>query len=129
MNLSLIYHFRSSKSLNGEWSPASYRAVYFFSEDGFLDSGLLSELAKSVPEANHQELTFLNLDDLRSFALRVCQELRAQDVRLISVQDFNIGVDGATDLKSFQSIFSKFGEVVETEEAPRKKGFLSKFFS
>lgn len=129
MDLTLVYHFQSSHNGEGIFRPASYKVIYFFSPEGFLENQLLKELSKTVPDANHELLTFLNLDDLKSFALRVCQELNAPEVRLISVQDYNIGVDGARDLTSFQSVFQKFGELIENEEAPRKKGFFGKLFS
>lgn len=85
-------------------------------------------MSKSVPEADHERLTFLSLDDLKTFALRVGQELSQNEVRLISVQDYNIGIDGAKDLKSFQSVFERYGEVVQHENA-KKKSILSKIFS
>lgn len=129
MSLNLIYHFQTSKNQEGDFRPASYKTIYFFSAQGFLDRQQLKELSKSVPEADHEQLTFLNLDDLKSFALRVCQELQENEVRLISVQDYNIGIDGARDQSSFREIFDKFGELVVNEEAPRKKGFFGKFFS
>ncbi len=128
MGLSLVYHFRSSQNQDGEFHPARYRVVYFFSPNGFLDDKELRELSKSVPDADHQELTFLSLDDLKSFGLRVAQEYQHPNVRLISVQDYNIGLDGARDLNSLKRIFEQFGELVENETV-RKKGFLSKFFS
>jgi hypothetical protein len=129
MELSLVYHFQSSQNEDGIFRPASYKVVYFFSSEGFLDIQTLRELSKAVPDANHEDLTFLNLDDLKTFALRVSQEMRAQDVRLISVQDYNIGIDGARDLPAFQSIFQKFGELVENEDAPRKKSLFGRLFS
>lgn len=126
----LIYHFQSSQSQDGHFRPASYRMVYFFDEQGFLDLVQLKELAKSIPEANHELLTFLSLDDLKAFALRVSQELKVPEVRLLSVQDYNIGVDGAKDLQSYQAVFGKYGEAVINEDAPKKKsGLLGRFFS
>lgn len=127
MSLQLIYHFQTSQNQDDNFMPASYGVLYFFSPEGFLEEELMKEMAKSVPEADFEHLTFLNLDDLKSFALRVCQELSIREVRLISVQDYNIGLDGARDLSSFQSIFGKFGEVV-VNESVKKKGFLSKLF-
>lgn len=127
--LNLIYHFQTSQHQDEEFKPASYHVVYFFNEQGFLDQKQLQELSKTVPDADHAALTFLNLDDLKHFALRVCQELNAPDVQLISVQDYNIGLDGAKDLASFQGIFQKYGEKIQNDEVSRKKGFLSKFFS
>ena len=128
MSLNLIYHFQTSQNQDGDFRPASYGVVYFFSEQDFLEKDLLKEMSKTVPEADHENLTFLNLDDLKTFALRVCQETSEKEVRLLSVQDYNIGLDGAKDLKSFQNVFSKYGEVVVNESA-RKKGLFGKLFS
>ncbi len=129
MVINLIYHFQSSQNQDGEFQPARYKVVYFFSEQGFLEKEMLIELSKTIPEANHQQLTFLSLDDLKSFAQRVSEELGANEVRMISVQDYNIGIDGAKDKASFQSIFTKFGEALINEQAVKKKGLLSRFFS
>jgi|SRR5690606_21327224 len=128
MSLNLIYRFQTSQNQAGDFKPASYGVVCFFSDDGFLDEALLKELSKTVPEADHVHLTFLSLDDLKTFALRVGQEFSVREVRLISVQDYNIGIDGARDLKSFQSIFSKYGDVVINESISKKKGLFSKIF-
>ena len=129
MALNVIYHFQTSQNHAGVFRQASYCVVYFFTQDGYIDQSLLRQLSKSVPEADHENLTFLNLDDLKLFALRVCQELSYPDVRLISVQDYNIGLDGAKDLSSYRTIFSKFGELVINDLAPKKKGLFGKFFS
>lgn len=129
MSLNLIYHFQTSQNQDQEFKPASYGVVYFFDENGFLEPDFLKEMSKTVPLADHAALTFLNLDDLKAFALRVCQETGEREVRLISVQDYNIGLDGAKDKKSFSGIFSKFGEVIVNESAARKKSLLGKFFS
>ncbi|MGE3610525.1 MAG: hypothetical protein AB7I27_13125 [Bacteriovoracaceae bacterium] len=129
MGLNLIYHFQSSQNQDEDFKPARYRVIYFFSEQGFLEKEFMREMSKSVPEADHEQITFLNLDDLKAFALRVCQEMDLSEIRLISVQDYNIGLDGAKDLKSFQSIFDNYGELVVNEAAPRKKGLLGKLFS
>lgn len=127
--LNLIYHFQTSQNQDEEFKPASYHVVYFFGEQGFLDKTMLQELSKSVPNADHNALTFLNLDDLKDFALRVSQELNAPDVQLISVQDYNIGLDGTKDMVSFQGIFQKYGEKILNESAQKKKGLFGKLFS
>ena len=129
MNLSLIYHFQSSQNQDGAFRPASYRVIYFFNDQGFFEENRLKELSKSVPDADHEMLTFLNLDDLKTFALRVCEEVESSEVRLISVQDYNIGLDGAKDRKSLEGVFQKFGEVVQNEKAPQKKSLLKRFFT
>lgn len=128
MSLNLIYHFQASQNQDQDFRPASYGVVYFFSQEGVLDRTFLKEMSMSIPEADHRDMTFLNLDDLKAFALRVCQELGEKEVRLISVQDYNIGLDGAKDKGSFIAIFEKFGEVLVNESA-KKGGILGKFFN
>lgn len=128
MSLNLIYHFQASQNREGDFKPASYGVLYFFSDEGFLDQKLLRELSKTVPEADHEKLTFLNLDDLKTFALRVSEELSSREVRMISVQDYNIGLDGARDLNSYKAIFSRYGELI-INETVKKKGLFGKLFS
>lgn len=129
MSLNLVYHFQTSQNQDGDFRPASYGVVYFFSEEGFLEKSLLKEMSKTIPEADHEGLTFLNLDDLKSFAIRVSQELSVREVRLISVQDYNIGLDGAKDLNTFRLLFEKYGELVINEDISKKKSFFGKLFS
>lgn len=129
MALNLVYHFQTSQNQDGDFKPASYGVVYFFSPEGFLDMDQLKELSKAIPTADHDHLTFLNLDDLKAFALRVGEELSVREVRLISVQDYNIGLDGAKDLESFRGIFDKYGELVINEAVSKKKSFFGKLFS
>lgn len=126
--LNLIYHFQASQNQDEEFRPARYKVIYFFTEAGFVEEDLLRELMKSFPDANQEEMTFLNLDDLKAFGMRVAQELQAPQLKLLSVQDYNIGIDGARDLRSFQEIFNKFGEAVMNESA-KKKGIFGKLFS
>ena len=126
--LTLIYHFQSSQNQDQEFRPASYRVIYFFNEEGFVNHSTLLELLKAFPEAGVDGMTFLNLEDLKAFALRVGQELQSPQVKLISVQDYNIGLDGAKDLRSYRELFGKYGESLVNETAVKKKGLLGKFF-
>ena len=127
--LALIYHFQSSQLNNEEFRPASYKMVYFFNDEGFVDPKIMLELLKAFPDSNYQDRNFLNLDDLKAFAFRVAEELQAPQVRVISVQDYNIGVDGAKDLKTYREFFNKYGETLINEQAVKKKGLFGKFFS
>ncbi len=127
--LTLIYHFQSSQNQDEEFRPASYKMVYFFSDEGFVDPKIILELLKAFPDSNFQDKTFLNLEDLKAFALRVAEEMGLADVRILSVQDYNIGIDSAKDLKSFKDLFNKYGESLINEQAVKKKGLFGKFFS
>lgn len=123
----VVYHFQSSQDEMGEFSPAQYQVVYCFSGMGFVPGNMLKEALVSMPEASG-DLTFQSLDDLKAFSLRLAEILDEDEVRLISVQDFNIGIDGARDLPSFRQIFLGFGESLRREGTSRKKNFLSRFF-
>ena len=125
MALKLVYHFQASENINDEFIPASYGVVYFFSSEGFLEFDFLSEISKSIPGSNHENLFFMSLDDLKQFSIKVCQALSENEVRLISVQDYNIGIDGAKELNSFQNIFDKYGELIRNDSV-RKKGLIAK---
>lgn len=129
MGLHLIYFFQSSQNQNESWTPARYKVVHFFSDEGFVREEKLRELAKSDPNADFTDLTFLSLDDLKSFAERVSGDMGGESVRLLSVQDYNIGLDGARDLKELKEIFVKFGETVQGSSPSKKKGLFGKFFN
>lgn len=129
MSLHLIYFFQSSQNQNESWTPARYKVIHFFGDEGFVSEEKLRELAKADPNADVTDLTFLSLDDLKSFATRVSEDVGGEGVRLLSVQDYNIGLDGARDLKELREIFVKFGEEIEGAAPVKKKGLLGKLFS
>jgi hypothetical protein len=129
MGLHLIYFFQSSQNQNESWTPARYKVVHFFGDEGFVPEEKLRELAKSDPNADFTDLTFLSLDDIKAFAERVSEDMGGESVRLLSVQDYNIGLDGARDLKELKEIFVKYGETVEGSSPVKKKGLFGKLFS
>jgi len=127
--LNLIYHFHSFQDSDEEFKPASYRILYFFDEEGFVSPKVILDLLKAFPDSNFQDKTFMNLDDLKAFAMRAAEHLEVSQVRLISVQDYNIGVDGAKDIKSYRELFNKYGEALVNQQSVKKKGLFGKFFS
>ncbi len=129
MSLHLIYFFQSSQNQNESWTPARYKVVHFFSESGFISQDRMREIAKSDPHADISDFTFLSLDDLRAFASRVAEEMGAENVRLLSVQDYNIGLDGARDLNELREVFMKYGDTMEIKSTHKKKGLFGKFFN
>jgi hypothetical protein len=110
--LNIIYYFESSQNQNDEFRPAKYKILYAFDTNGMLEI----------------RDTFNSLDDLKSFALELVQSKDGGEVRLISVQDYNVGVEGAKDRNSFRQIFSSFGEVVLDPTKSKKKGIFGNLF-
>jgi hypothetical protein len=105
MQLNVVYNFR----------PGGFYVIYCFSSEGLVDPG--------------GPLQFQTLEDLKQHALRLAQDHGLEEVRVISAQDFNIGVDGARDLASFRAIFTRFGEALGDGGGRRKKGLFGKLFS
>lgn len=127
--LVIIYHFRVSQNIQDEFRPASYKILHVFSSQGFLENDYLEEKMLSFPEINRLDQSFLNLDDLKAFALVLAQDLEVEEARLISIQDYNIGIDGAKSATEFSQIFGHFGEVIQNSEMKKKKGLFRRLFS
>ena len=85
MELNLIYHFQTSSKIEDQFTPARYGVVAFFSEQGVLDKGFLIGLSQTLPDVTIEDLTFQNLEDLKTFSLKVGQKLSAKKVRIISI--------------------------------------------
>jgi hypothetical protein len=126
--LILIYHFETSQNKNDEFKPASYKILYIFDGDGIIDDKRIAEFISDNHESFFIDQNFSNLDDLKSCSLRLAQYLEKNEVRLISVQDYNIGIDGAKDRHSFVQIFFNFGEVFVDESRQKKKGLFGNLF-
>ncbi len=129
MSLHLIYFFQSSQNQNESWTPARYKVVHFFGDNGFISEERMREIAKTDPHADLSDLTFLSLDDLKAFASRMSDDVGGENIRLLSVQDYNIGLDGARDLKELREVFVKYGETMEVSSPQKKKGLFGKLFS
>jgi hypothetical protein len=127
MTLTVIYHFLHSQNMTGDFTPGLYSVRHCFGDQGYLSLSLLQELAKIIPNADFLHLEFSTLDDLKTFILRVGEAIEASKIRMISVEDFNIGLDGAKDLVSFQNIFLQYGEELLSEKG-HKKGLWNKIF-
>lgn len=126
--LNIIYHFQVSQNFQEEFRPASYKIIHLFSSEGFLEQSYLNERYESFPDMNRMEKSFLNLDDLKNFSLMLAEDLEVEEARLISIQDYNIGIDGARNANEFRGIFSHFGEVIKNPKM-KKKGLLGRLFS
>jgi hypothetical protein len=129
MNLHVIYHFQSSQNLNEGFIPANYQILYVFNNIELIERSKLVELAKAIPESNFNQLSFLNLEDLSSFCLRVFEEYGAKELFLISSQDYNIGLEAIKSKKDFWTMFESYGEKLSIPVKNGKKSLLGKIFT
>jgi hypothetical protein len=128
MKLYLIYHFQSSHNESEEFRPAKYRVLYFFNDDEFLSGASLRERYKDFHQEEGDDLSFQSLDLLKEFASSFASEYEAEEVRLISAQDYNVGQDSVKDRKGLQQVFAKYGEAVSNPQFKKKGGIFGKFF-
>lgn len=128
MKLYLIYHFQSSHNEENEFRPAKYRVLYFFNDDEFLSGAGLRERYKDFHPDGGDDLSFHSLDLLKDFASSFASEYEAEEVRLISAQDYNVGQDSVKDRKGLQQVFAKYGEAVTNPSFKKKGGIFGKLF-
>lgn len=118
--------------LRGE---AAYYLLYLLDEKGLLDK---SSAKKLYEEKFKSELSsiyihpnmigpFDSTDHLNQFAFLLCEELNAQKVSLLSVQEYNSLLESTHSAIDFHRDLVEKGNVMENIER-KKKGFLSRFF-
>ncbi len=128
MKLYLIYHFQSSHNADNEFRPAKYRVLYFFNDDEFLDESSLRSRYKDFAPEGGEDLSFQSLDLMKDFAMSFASEFEAEEVRLISAQDYNVGQDSVKDRKGLGQVFAKYGEAVVNPEFKKRGGIFGKLF-
>ena len=127
--LNLIYRHLSETTSEGV--VGHYQALYFFSDFGAIPEQVLDKVYEnfSSQKTKHNYL-FESLEDIGKFAIEVCQEVMAPAVFVVSVPDYNLGLEATSDLKTFREIFKKYGSIIENPDFKEKKGnLLSKFFN
>lgn len=113
---------------NDEYISLEQCQLYFkkfqkLKDDQVMTFSSLQDLEKRKQK---DSLCFETLDELKNFTFFLLDELSIRKACLLSVQNYNIGLDGAKDKESFQELFEKYGEILQNEGA-KKKSLFSKF--
>lgn len=116
-------------------SDSAYYILYLLDEKGLLDKSAANKLYEEkfkseLSSANiHQNMIgpFDSTDNLNQFAFQLCEELNAEKVSLLSVQEYNTLLEGTQTASDFHRDLLLKGNVMENIER-KKKGFLSRFF-
>ena len=116
-------------------NDSAYYLLYLLDEKGQLDPvaarKLYEEKFKSELSSDniHQKMIgpFESTDHLNQFAFQLCEELNAEKVSLLSVQEYNTLLEGTQTASDFHRDLLLKGNVMENIER-KKKGFLSRFF-
>jgi hypothetical protein len=121
LSLNLVYRYETTMTEDGP--KAYYKIIYFFSEAGFITKSTLTSIYKKlVPLYTEREmLTFDDLELLGQFALKVCMELQAPEVFVLSVQDYNIGMESVRDVRAYKELFRRYGNCITNPELENER--------
>lgn len=116
-------------------SDSAYYFLYLLDEKGLLDKSaarkLYNERFKS--ELSNSDLQpnmigpFDSVSSLNQFAFQLCEELNAEKVSLLSVQEYNSLLESSQVASDFHRDLLLKGNIMENIER-KKKGFFSRFF-
>ncbi len=116
-------------------SDSAYYFLYLLDEKGLLDKSsarkLYNERFKS--ELSNSDLQpnmigpFDSVSSLNQFAFQLCEELNAEKVSLLSVQEYNGLLESSQVASDFHRDLLLKGNIMENIER-KKKGFFSRFF-
>lgn len=121
LHLNLLYNFVERKDANGN-AVSFYKILHLFSDIGPVADNTLRTIYHNFETRDYFEgLSFNNLDDLGAFAIEVCKDLSAPEIFILSAQDYNIGLDSSSDVRSFREIFRRYGTAIENPESGQKK--------
>lgn len=128
--LKLIYKFAQAANPEAYEPDSRYEVLYFFGESGPIDLNLMSEVSQHLfNRPVSPPVTFKSLEELKEFALAVCQKVNGPEVFVLSIQDYNIGVEAARDVRTFRELFRRYGlDIANPEVINRGPGLLGRFF-
>ena len=116
-------------------SDSAYYFLYLLDEKGLLEKSaarkLYNERFKS--ELSNSDLQpnmigpFDSVSSLNQFAFQLCEELNAEKVSLLSVQEYNSLLESSQVASDFHRDLLLKGNIMENIER-KKKGFFSRFF-
>jgi hypothetical protein len=133
--LNLVYQY-VTYSENDELK-GKYRVLYFFSEVGKVQEKILNNKYADLqadlgadPSVKMNQFEFNNLEELGVFALNICIEVRSPEVFILSVQDYNNGIETISEVRGFKDLFRRYGNCITNPELPiEKNNLFSRLFS
>ena len=116
-------------------SDSAYYLLYLLDEKGLLEKSAAHKLyndrfkSELTSSEMHQNMIgpFDSTEVLNQFAFQLCEELNAEKVSLLSVQEYNLLLESTQTASDFHRDLVEKGNVMENIER-KKKGFFSRFF-
>jgi hypothetical protein len=129
-SLYLLYHFSEAPSQDSEFASARYRVVYLFNEQGLLKSEQFKKVCDEFGiDKDKPNIDFPTKEELTNFAERLSEQQGSHSIFLLSVNDYNIGIESCHDILAFKEIFSRYGTELDNSSSDKTdRGLFSKFF-
>ena len=119
----LLYQIKDD-SQNSE----QYEVTSIFNHQGFVDDKLINKLYMGLTQ-KEGALRFETLQELRSFALCICQQLKAKNIYIVSNYEYNKGILSSDTKESYRELFKEYGTVLNNPDFENQQsGFFSKIF-
>lgn len=129
--LNLIYKFAHEQNAEFPDLAGRYSVLYFFSEAGPVPVDVQEQVTEKIFGKSLGALpTFTSMDDLKDFAMSVTQAMKAPEIFILSVQDYNVGVEATRDVRAFRELYRRYGlNLSNPDIINRGPGLFGKFFN
>jgi len=111
-----------------------YRILEVFTKSGGIDRQLLASIYRELMGKDgvisDWELgPFENLEEIERFAFRVSEQMQAVGAHVLSVFDYNLGLEHLVESENFLKIFADHGHFLPNPGAKvGKSGLFERFF-
>src|SRR5690606_35896412 len=108
-NLGLNLIYRQIAHMGEFGQENAYQVLYFFSDIGHISENIMNKVYAEFPKfiSSDGDYYFRTLEELGRFSGLMCVELESPEVFILSVQDYNLGLEATSDLRGFRDIFRR----------------------
>jgi hypothetical protein len=115
--LNVVYRYQNTSLSND-----LVEFLFAYSEDELIKDSDVSEEATN-------NLIFDHKDDFEGFVNELTTKYKKSKALLVTADDYNLGLSNISNINEVDSIFEKYGTVLEKfEDSTSDKGFFGKFF-
>jgi hypothetical protein len=109
----------------------SFEIIQLFTQLGPVPSKVVSTIYSEFKRPGSPDgLIFSSLEEIGRFVLELLTEAGSPEGFILSIEDYNIGVDSCLDTEQFREMFRRFGTNIQnTDSGNRKKNLFTKFFN
>ncbi len=109
----------------------TYEIIQLFNEVGPVAKKIVDVVYGEFKKPGSEDgLYFSSIDEIGRFVVDVLAETDAPEGYILSIEDYNIGVDSCLDTEQFREIFRRYGTNVQNSEiGNKKKNMFTKFFN